>query len=507
VPGALELVSSLDYLSAYPHECLEQRASRLFGEVALAGTLRDLGLGDLSGARSLADAKRFVRDLSLHQDAQGLYSFWPGGAGEVGLTGQVVELSAALKAAGVELDAAQLGRAEAGLKRVLRSDYPFLAGYRYNQQTSAMRALARSGQLDEHYLAELYLKRGEMDAVSLADLAFSMSRKPEAFRADLAVLKDELWATVVTKLRNGKEVVEKVQRDRSGWSWSWLGSTPATYAAVWRGLLAVDARNPRQDLMRDALLSQARPGVGFGDTSSNRRALEALADYLAKPRPDLPSSALQLDGAGLGELAVDGTRKTARLSRRSEQPLAGTVRGAPVGVRVAYSYLPAAPGSEVKAQRQGFVVTRSWSPVRDDGTVSPPVEDQAGDARRVKPGDVFELHARLVTEEERGWVALVVPFAAGLEPLNPALATSGPLARPSEADSLEPTHVQRLDGEVRYYFARLPRGSHAFHFRVRAASEGSFVHPAPWAEMMYRQEVRGRGEGMRVVVVGEHEKG
>jgi hypothetical protein len=67
--------------------------------------------------------------------------------------------------------------------------------------------------------------------------------------------------------------------------------------------------------------------------------------------------------------------------------------------------------------------------------------------------------------------------------------------------------VQRLDGEVRYYFTSLPRGSHAFHFRVRAASEGSFTHPPPWAEMMYRQDVRGRGEGLRVVVTGEHEKG
>jgi hypothetical protein len=318
-------------------------------------------------------------------------------------------------------------------------------------------------------------------------------------------VKQELWGTVVTKLRDGKEVVEKIQRDRSGWGWSYLGSTPATLASVWRGLLAVDPQNPRQDLVRDALLSQARPAVGFGDTFSNRRGLEALADYLARPRPDLPAASLSL--AEAGELGVDGKRKAARLSRRSEQPLTGTVRGAPLGVRVAYSYLPAAPGSEVKALRQGFVVTRSWSTVAEDGSVAPPVEDKAGESRKVKPGDVFEIHARLVTDEERGWVALVVPFAAGLEPLNPALAGSGPLARPSESDSIQPTHAQRADGEVRYYFARLPRGSHSFHFRVRAASEGSFVHPAPWAEMMYRQEVRGRGEGMRVVVTGEHEKG
>lgn len=505
VPGVLELVSSLDYLSAYFHECLEQRASRLFGEVALAGTLRDLGLGDLYGARSLAEAKRFVNDLAVHQDAQGLFAYWPGNPGDVALTAQVIELSYGLKGAGVEVDPKLLSRAEEALKRVLRSDFPFLVGYRYNQQTSAMRALARGGKLDEHYLADLFQRRAEMDAVSLADLAYSMSRRPDAFRSNLEVLKQDLWSAVVVKLRDGKEFVEKIQRDRAGWGWQYLGSTPATLASVWRGLLAVDPQNPKQDLVRDALLSQARPAVGFGDTFSNRRGLEALADYLARPRPDLPSAALALDGAG--ELGVDGKHKAARLSRKSEQPLTGKVTGVPVGVRVAYSYLPAVPGSEVKALRQGFVVTRSWSPVRADGELSPPVEDKAGDTRKVKPGDVFEIHARLVTEEERGWVALVVPFAAGLEPLNPALATSGPLARPSESDSLQPTYVQRADGEVRYYFARLPRGSHSFHFRVRAASEGSFVHPAPWAEMMYRQEIRGRGDGLRVVVLGEHEKG
>jgi uncharacterized protein YfaS (alpha-2-macroglobulin family) len=66
--------------------------------------------------------------------------------------------------------------------------------------------------------------------------------------------------------------------------------------------------------------------------------------------------------------------------------------------------------------------------------------------------------------------------------------------------------VQRLDNESRYYFDRLAKGTYSFRFRLRAASEGSFVHPAPWAELMYQESVRGRGEGMRVVVAGAHEK-
>ena len=111
-----------------------------------------------------------------------------------------------------------------------------------------------------------------------------------------------------------------------------------------------------------------------------------------------------------------------------------------------------------------------------------------------------------MNDQARNHVAFVVPFAAGLEPLNPALENAGSEARPSQADSITPAYVQRLDNEVRYYFLQLPEGTHTFHFRVRAATEGSFVHPAPYAEQMYRQEVRGRGEGLRVVIQGEHEK-
>ena len=54
--------------------------------------------------------------------------------------------------------------------------------------------------------------------------------------------------------------------------------------------------------------------------------------------------------------------------------------------------------------------------------------------------------------------------------------------------------------EVRYYFTRLSKGTHTFYFRVRAATDGYFVHPAPWAEQMYHQDVRGRGAGMRLEI-------
>jgi uncharacterized protein YfaS (alpha-2-macroglobulin family) len=134
------------------------------------------------------------------------------------------------------------------------------------------------------------------------------------------------------------------------------------------------------------------------------------------------------------------------------------------------------------------------------------VDDKAGQTLKVPLGEVIEVHAQLTTDEARQHLALIVPFAAGLEPMNPNLETSSSDAKPSQADSMTPTYVQRLDGEVRYVFTELPRGTHTFHFRVRASSEGSFVHPPPTAELMYREEIRGRGVGQRIVVTGSRQQ-
>ncbi|HYD41726.1 MAG TPA: hypothetical protein VEB43_12940, partial [Anaeromyxobacter sp.] len=299
-------------------------------------------------------------------------------------------------------------------------------------------------------------------------------------------------------------VFEALKWRRAVWGDGYLGSNASAVAAVWKGLLELDPKDPRHDQLRDGLLSFGKPSTGFGDTYSTRRALEALAAYLDKGQSTLPASTLAL--AGQPALEVDGKRKAATFTTRAETPLAGAVKGGPAGLRASYTYVPAAPGDKVTALRQGFVVTRSASAVAPDGSMEPARDDKSGAVRKVRLGDVLELHATVTTTEARHRVALVVPFAAGLELMNPKLQTTGSLGAPEGSDSLTPTYVQRLDGELRYYFDRLPAGTHSFHFRVRAASEGSFVHPAPFAELMYRQEVRGRGEGMRIVVQGEHEK-
>jgi alpha-2-macroglobulin len=505
IPGILELVSALDYLAEYPHGCLEQRISQVYPEVALREIMHKFDLEPGFASRGPSRAKIVLDELGVYQDEQGFFAYWPGGVGDVTLTAEVAEFMEAAKRTGMPVNEKIQTRTVEALRRVLRSDFTgFLTDYRYDQQSAAIRALSRNGQLDEHYLIELFNNRDGMDVSSLADLTSAMALEPKVFSSNLGRLKNELWDSVVVKLHGGKPVFDGLKWRRASWSYGYLGSNTSAVAAVTESLLLVDPENPRLEFLRDALLSYASPTTGFGSTHDNRRAIMALALYLDKAKFKVPKTTVAI--AGHGETSVDEKRKTAQLTFQSDQPLSLDVKGPEIGMRAAYAYLPMTPGDQVKAAKQGFLVSRGATVIPADGSAETHFDDGPGASKKLHLGDVVEIHARLVNSEDRYQVALVVPFAAGLEPLNPALANVGAIAQPSQADSMAPTYVQRLDHEVRYYFTHLPSGTYSFHFRVRAASEGSFVHPAPYAEMMYRQEVRGRGDGMRLVVQGDHEK-
>ena len=83
----------------------------------------------------------------------------------------------------------------------------------------------------------------------------------------------------------------------------------------------------------------------------------------------------------------------------------------------------------------------------------------------------------MVNPTERHYVAIVVPLAAGMEPLNPNLATAPPEAKPAGTLTLAPTYVAYLDDRVAFYYNTLPKGTYDFYFRTRATVAGSFIQP------------------------------
>jgi len=115
-------------------------------------------------------------------------------------------------------------------------------------------------------------------------------------------------------------------------------------------------------------------------------------------------------------------------------------------------------------------------------------------------GDIVEETVEIANPEDRTHVAISLPLAAGLEPLNPNLATAPAEAQPSAGPTLTPTWVSFNDDRVFYAYDSLPKGNYTFVFRTRAQVVGSFTQPPGEAETMYQAGIYGASAGQRIVI-------
>jgi uncharacterized protein YfaS (alpha-2-macroglobulin family) len=185
----------------------------------------------------------------------------------------------------------------------------------------------------------------------------------------------------------------------------------------------------------------------------------------------------------------------------------GGGEGLPTVVRAECSWVPAPDGSNVATEAAGFVVSRELQQVRGDD--EPPRRlrlDEAAQVLDFTVGDVIEDHVQVINPGDRYYVAVVVPLAAGMEPLNPRLATAPPEATPAGSLSLEPSYAAYLDDHVAFYYDSLPKGSYDFYFRTRATVPGRYIQPPAAAEMMYDGSVRGNGNGAVISITAAEEE-
>ena len=129
------------------------------------------------------------------------------------------------------------------------------------------------------------------------------------------------------------------------------------------------------------------------------------------------------------------------------------------------------------AAANGFVVTRDSALVDPSGAPPKHVKlEKPGTEIKLSVGDTVEDSLEVVNPSDRYHVAIVIPLAAGMEPLNPTLKTAPPEATPSAEPTLAPSYVAFLDDEVRYFYDTLPKGTYAFHFRSKASVPAAIGH-------------------------------
>ncbi len=173
--------------------------------------------------------------------------------------------------------------------------------------------------------------------------------------------------------------------------------------------------------------------------------------------------------------------------------------------RVGMTYAP--KDLHLDPMDQGFVVERTYEPVDNDDDVKRLVDG----TWEIKAGAKVRIKLTMVAPTRRYHVALVDPLPAGLETLNPALATTEDLP----TDPAQNTgrggwwwwsrpwfeHQNMRDERTEAFTTMLWGGVHTYTYYARATTPGEFVVPPTKAEEMYSPETFGRSGTDRVNVV------
>jgi hypothetical protein len=184
--------------------------------------------------------------------------------------------------------------------------------------------------------------------------------------------------------------------------------------------------------------------------------------------------------------------------------------------RIGLQYAPAS--LELAAADHGFTVERRYEAVDDPAHV----RRDADGTWRIRAGARVRVTVTVVSPSRRYHVALVDPLPAGLETLNPELATTGTIGtEPPDTVNVEGgpglggrggpghwwwwrrpwfDHQNMRDERVEAFAALMWEGVWTYRYLARATTPGAFVAPPPRAEEMYHPETFGRGATTIVTV-------
>ncbi len=492
-PDLVRLLAGLGALQRFPVGGTQQRIALATGELAL---LPFTPLMDASGLRGrLADDVAAAQSAAAQStDPDGLVAFWPHTKGSVWLTAETYRLLVGAVRLEQPADKAQMSRLHAVLLASLRSDYPHLPTETgLFERVAALTALADGGQIPPADADELARRAQSMPTDSVAEIATVLARLSQPDPTELSRVMDLLWTRINLLSRNGHPAYGGMADfDPTA---SILPSEARSLALAVQAVSTAAPNDPRAPVLRQALVDMAG-GDGWGSTDATAAALRALASAWQAPSSPIPASILLPDHTVPGIL----DRAHPLLSADTLRP--GPVRvQAPPGLAVLSSadYVPAAPGAQAPASQNGLMLARTLFRVLPNVPLAR-IDPAADGSIALHVGDVVEEVDELTSPQPRTQVALHMPLAAGMEPLNPDLATATADATPSAAPTVAPDWSSYGDDEVVAVWLDLPGGTATLRTRLRATVPGRYTEPPATAEMLYRPAVTGSTAGRLIVV-------
>lgn len=511
VAFAPTLLGSLDgafrYLAEYPYLCWEQRLTKA---VMAAHYLQQRNqMSDpppWPGAEALA--KTTLDDAASFQAPGGGMSFFvPKNEYQSPYLSAYTALAFGwLQRLGYTPPAEVWDRLDTYLQTLLRENID-VQGYASAENRAQVRALA---------LAAL-AQRGKLSAAELARQQAQLPRMGlfgEALFAQAAALTqggDGAMQLAQARLlaRGERSAGTLLLADEGDGDEAWLlGSPLRGNCAALSALLAdrqIDA-GLAQRLTR--AITQARGArTHWANTQENVFCTRALIDYAARfeAEPLQQRITVALADKPLGSVELARGRSAAleqRLAKREtevDQQLQISVTGC--GRSYAMTSLRYATAPPQAAVQAGLTIARAYFVRRDDRWL--PLD---GAPMRVTQGEAVKIELRLQVPATMHFVVVDDPVPAGLEPLNPDLATTAgfaadELALAGPAYPYPFYHRELRFNAARFYAEALDAGEYRLAWIAQAVASGEFAVMEPHAERMYDPDVHANGIATRLLVV------
>ena len=519
-----QLTDAVGYLADYPYDSSDGLASQVIAIGSLGDVLQAFSA---PGLPSPAALKTMVADdvkkLIALQNDDGGFAYWK--HGEKSDPFNSIQATQALLVAGRYGSAVpkdNLARAQQYLTRI-DAVIPKSASQstRDTLRAYALNVRMQAGHRDAAAAKALVTERGTalpLDAVAwlLPVLDDPGARSTLEREVGNAAVDDAGSVTFTNKVADD--------------AWTTLQSDVRTDGLILDALISVQ---PNSDLIRKVVagLMAAQKGGRWTNVQENAFVLLALRHYydaFEETTPDFVAG-IWLGDRFAGQHAYRGhtterdtvTIPTADLVRTGNSGV--TLRNSGTGTLYYRLGLQTAPDDlKLMPLDRGFVVSRSFR-----GADNPADVTRVADGSwHIKAGARVRVQLELVSRSARTHVALIDPLPAGLQILNPDLATTprdlDPKAAWPDGDSAKaggdatdssgavpmswyPTwfdHQNLRSDRAEAFSTLLQGGVYQYSYLAKATTAGSFVAPPSRAEQVYAPETFGRTGTDRVVIEG-----
>lgn len=519
-----ELTDAVIYLVNYPYDCTEQIASRVIGIAALKDVLAAFKANDLPSPQELRDSVGAdLKRLQGLQNDDGGFGFWR--RGDRSFPYVSVHVAHALVRAqskGFVVPEETLKNSHDYLREIEKKiprEYSVEAKRAIQAYALYVRALMKDR--DAAKARKLIAEAGGVDKFSLESLGWLLPvLSPDAASTQETEAIRRFLNNRVTETAGAAHFADSY----SDGAYTILQSNRRADGVILEALIGDQPQSERIPKLVRGLLSGRKHGR-WTNTQENVFILLALDRYFGTYERTTPNfvARVWLGNSYAGEQTFKGRsieRQQLNLpmsilfERTANAPTNLTIGKEGPGrlyFRIGTQYAPT--NLKLAAADYGFQVERKYEAIDDPADV------------RLEPDGTWHIRAGarvrvllvMSNPARRYHVALVDPLPAGLEALNPELATTETLPEESTESGVDRRasgiydydwywrgtwyeHQNLRDERAEAFTSLLWEGVHKYSYVARATTPGLFVVPPTRAEEMYAPETFGRGHTDRVRV-------